>query len=132
MKRSDFLKRLGIGIGAVMVAPKILAEEKVIYPRLKDGVTIDTDLLPIKKSSIDNLRHYPKTYEECYCYLGDTFVCNNEKYLCVSKIQDHDGWWKIVLRPFNSYMGNDITISAKDLSRFYTHTKESVLLKFND
>ena len=26
MKRSDFLKRLGIGLGAVVVAPRVLAE----------------------------------------------------------------------------------------------------------
>jgi len=36
MKRSDFLKRLGIGIGAVVVAPRVLAEmpakeEKLTY-----------------------------------------------------------------------------------------------------
>jgi len=32
MKRSDFLKRLGIGLGAVVVAPRVLAEEVAKEP----------------------------------------------------------------------------------------------------
>ena len=41
MKRSDFLKRLGIGLGAVVVAPQVLAS----MPAKEDGYTtpIGTD-----------------------------------------------------------------------------------------
>lgn len=57
MKRGEFLKKLGIGIGVAIVAPRVIeampAKEKIIYPKLEDGVTIDTDLLPIKESALN-------------------------------------------------------------------------------
>jgi hypothetical protein len=81
MKRSEFLKKLGIGFGVAIIAPKVFADkDDVIYPRLADGVTIDTDLLPIKRSALEELSHmdiseppyfkelrrkYPLTYREC-------------------------------------------------------------------
>lgn len=63
MNRKTFLKKLGIGIGVAMVAPKVLmAKDEMIYPRLKDGITIDTDLVPIKKmDAIEVLRVYKQT-----------------------------------------------------------------------
>jgi hypothetical protein len=82
MNRSEFLRKLGIGIGVVVVTPQVFAQkEDMIYPRLADGVTIDTDLLPIKKSAWEELAHmdmseppyfkelkrkYPLTEKECY------------------------------------------------------------------
>ena len=50
MKRSEFLKRLGIGAAVVVTTPAILSslptkEDRIIYP-------IDTDLLPIRESKL--------------------------------------------------------------------------------
>lgn len=46
MKRNEFLKKLGLGALVTFTAPKLLAKEDVIYPRLPNG-DIDSDLLPM-------------------------------------------------------------------------------------
>jgi hypothetical protein len=145
MNRNDFLKKLGFGALAVAIAPKVLAEkDDIIYPRLKDGVTIDTDLLPIRRSLIEEMRPYQQRindgwsklqaslYEKDYYHIGDVFSSNGREYLCVRKINEDNGYWEIVLRPFDPKDGDDIIIKAtKELSKYYHH-RESVLLKFND
>jgi len=106
MKRSDFLKRLGIGLGVAVITPQVLAE--INFPQ--DERT--GDLLCI----------YPGNFY----YLGDTFVRNGHKYICISKLDDI-----LTLRPISP--SPDICVKASDLSlNSFIHTKESVLLKFNN
>ena len=47
MKRSDFLKRLGIGLGAVVVAPRVLAEMPTKEEKKFPKVTTAGELDPI-------------------------------------------------------------------------------------
>jgi len=73
MNRADFFKKLGLGALAVVVAPKVFAEtpqkEKMIYPMLKDGITIDADLLPIKEYDVKEIvRLWKQTGQILYAY----------------------------------------------------------------
>ena len=78
MKRSDFLKRLGIGAVAVVVAPRVLAE------------------MPAKEETISSkeyhLNHARKIYKEYtnaeltlypnnYMRINDIIMCNGNDYV---------------------------------------------------
>ena len=60
MKRSDFLKRLGIGLGAVVVAPKVLAsmpaKEEDIPDDIKEEITEAFNNAPWKRVNNDYLK----------------------------------------------------------------------------
>ena len=60
MKRVDFLKRLGIGLGAVVVAPMVLAE---MPAKEKTHPAFNENLI---NKRLSELRKYPLTYDECY------------------------------------------------------------------
>ena len=122
MKRSDFLKRLGIGIGAVVVAPRVLAE----MPAKEDK---------FKTRHLDPERLYPLTPDECYPHdwycIGDTFVNDSgRKYLCVYKEMISDGVANLTLRSIKP--AQDVVISNINLRNHFHPTGGSVLMKFND
>jgi hypothetical protein len=78
MNRLSFLKKLGIGAVAIAIAPKAVAEmskkEEIIYPRLKDGVTIDTELLPIKRYDAEEImKIWRQTGDLVYAHNSPTF-----------------------------------------------------------
>ena len=130
MNRNDFLKKLGFGALAVAIAPTVIAnnettEEKPMgwysrtFPSFRDPQT-------------GHNIYVDKGFEADYYCLGDVFSRNGADYLCVKKVKEDDGYWEIVLRPFDPKHGEDIIVKAtKDLSQYYHH-RESVLLKFND
>ena len=60
MKRVDFLKKLGIGLGAVVVAPMVLAE---MPAKEKTHPAFNENLI---NKRLSELRKYPLTYDECY------------------------------------------------------------------
>ena len=67
MKRSDFLKRLGIGLGAVVVTPRVLANmpaKEETYP------AFDADLI---NKRLSKLRKYPLTPDECYPHIDGIY-----------------------------------------------------------
>jgi len=111
VKRSEFLKKLGLGIGVAIVAPKVIeampAKDDVIYPVLKDGVTIDTDLLPIKKVDIESwIKEWKQTgmitIDPSYHFrINDVVYVNNEKFLVIAihQMYSNDSCL-ITLRPF--------------------------------
>lgn len=57
MNRLSFLKKVGVGIAAGIIAPTVI-KDIVITPRLNDGVTIDTDLLPVNINPSELVRDY--------------------------------------------------------------------------
>ena len=48
MKRSEFIKRLGLSIGAAVAAPKLLAEEKTNCPSLPDDPRLSCETRTIQ------------------------------------------------------------------------------------
>ena len=125
MKRSDFLKRLGIGLGAVVVAPRVLAEMPA-----KEKPAFNTDLINKR------IREYPLTKDECYLdvnwyCLGDAFVNDKgDKYICVKKDILPDGVAILTLCPINS--APSVVVSNITLRNHFHPTGGSVLLKYND
>ena len=81
MKRSDFLKRLGIGIGAVVVAPRVLAE----MPTKEEKLTYT--LNPNNYES--KIREYPLTKDECYTDVNWK-IPRKEDY---ESIYNHTNWY---------------------------------------
>ena len=126
MKRSDFLKRLGIGLGAVVVTPRVLAE----MPAKEEKLTYH-----LNPNNYEPKREYPLTYDECYphdwYYVGDTFVNDSgRKYFCVYKKIMSDGVANLTLRSIKP--AQDVVISNIDLRNHFHPTGGSVLMKFND
>ena len=128
MKRSDFLKRLGIGLGAVVVAPKVLvsmpAKEKNLYP---------TGTMSVKDME-ETRRMIKQTHPLPYSYpyhKGDIFVRNGHRYVLISRGFAKDGEAILKLRPLTFTPNPDVNVLVSNLGSF-RHTKESCLLKFND
>lgn len=96
MNRSEFLKKLGIGIGVAMVAPKVLAEETPLVINDDVGKVADYSTKGWWKPALDKLHsdpHYPLTYDECFRFCEyDTFKHkeSNEVYV-VKKVDEFAG-----------------------------------------
>jgi len=81
MTRKEFFKKLGIGVAAIVVAPKVIAETKpnntiiwdeaAIMPKKFDSIGL---WIPEKKGV-----KYPLTYAECY-KMPDTYLDLVRKY----------------------------------------------------
>jgi len=86
MKRSDFLKRLGIGLGTVVVAPQVLAgmpaKEEKIFPKITTAGELDPGVFEPKripthvKVSTEFINEYRSVTRE-----GKTFVFKEIKGL---------------------------------------------------
>ena len=96
MNRLSFLKKLGIGVAAGVIAPTII-KDIVITPHLKDGVTIDTDLLPININPVELARDYHLRYARMayqWNVQGKPFfwdVCidrDGREWVCVPPFED--------------------------------------------
>ena len=104
MKRVDFLKKLGIGLGAVVVAPQVLAsmpaKEK---PKSRESMTaqeyhIDNCSM-VNNTPKDILKHYRETgnllYSEGHHCINDLVYINNDKDKYVIRLQIEDGVYGI-------------------------------------
>jgi len=100
MKRSDFLKKLGIGIGVAIVAPNVLAQKE---DKSKTTYLDPPDILPIDLSLQLNTP----------AYIGDIYVLNGVSYIVVSKLAWHDESFKYTLRPLKP--GSDIEATDHNL-----------------
>jgi hypothetical protein len=121
MKRSEFLKKLGIGFGVAVVAPSVLAKiqpndaEPVFYLDDEVGKTA-----PYKVKYLEPARLYPLTYKECYppdffC-VGDEFVRNGNHFICVAINYGSNSNNIYTLRPIDE--GDDIDIWEGNLGYF--------------
>jgi len=107
MKRSDFLKKIGMGIGMAIVAPKILAgtsikEDDDMYP---SGTLTMKDMETAKR-----MLEYPLTPRECckYCF-GDIFNFNGGEYM-ITGVPYFPGETDYRLTPLNILTNNGQSI----------------------
>lgn len=119
MKRSDFLKKLGIGLGVAVVAPRVLADKTVEVDTSRYIIGIDPykDDAPLQRR---DLKKYPLTYDECYpsyYNIGDEFWNNGEKFLCIAILPVYKDSYRLTLRPFNP--GKDIEVLSDNLGYYH-------------
>ncbi len=114
MKRKEFLRKLGIGIGVAVVAPQVLlSKEKFHAIDVNNGnITELGEYLP--QWSKEHFKKYPLIYSECYPrpLINDAVVFNSQKWLVVEKFYVTNGDYVITLRSFKE--GDDITITEKN------------------
>lgn len=117
MKRSDFFRKLGIGLGVAVVAPRVFADKSI-----KDE---NTEMMDWAKSSfkvryIEPRKMYPLTPDECYpsyYNIGDEFWRNGEKFMCVAIFPFSNESHILTLRPFDA--GDDIQVDSDNLGYFH-------------
>ena len=90
MNRKDFLKRIGLGAAAAMVAPKIIAE---VIP---EESPISEDIFNANNPVIssDYLRKHPRTPDESFIYKYVKEVISEEEFICSEEnhyIRNGDG-----------------------------------------
>lgn len=137
MKRSDFLKRLGIGLGAVIVAPRVLAEmpakEKKIFPKITTVGELDPMAFKPRRlsSNIKVSDEFINTFGAGPYYKGDVFVRNGHRYVLISRGFSVNGEAILKLRPLTFTPNPDVNVLVSNLGSF-RHTTESCLLKYNN
>ena len=98
MKRSDFLKKLGIGIGVAIVAPNVLAQKE---DKSKTTYLDPPDILPLE------------FYTHTPACIGDIYMLNGVEYIVISKFALHDEVFRYTLRPLKP--GSDIKATDHNL-----------------
>ena len=125
MNRSDFLRKLGIGIGVAVVAPKVLADN----PITKNGYT--EPLKPFPCASGYNDVHIEENSTRHHYCLGDEVYDAEGNLWIITKVS----YWGnntffVVPIEIDVNGGRGIYVDAEIFPNFFKPTHRSCLLKF--